>query len=89
MAFNDIRPQAPVHVLIIPKEHIAKIDDITSANVAIMGKLIVAAKKIAALLNINVNGYRLVFNNGPAAGQEVYHIHLHLLGGRDLKWPPG
>jgi histidine triad (HIT) family protein len=89
LAFYDIKPQAPVHILIIPKSHIAKIDDVTGADAEIMGKIIVAAKKIARQLNINENGYRLVFNNGPAAGQEVYHIHLHLLGGRNFKWPPG
>ena len=88
-AFHDIRPRAPVHVLIIPKVHIAKIADIGENEVPAVGKLVLAAKKIADMLNVSEKGYRLVFNNGPQAGQEVYHIHLHLLAGRDMTWPPG
>lgn len=89
LAFEDINPQAPVHVLIIPKEHIEKISDINKDNSEISGKLILVANKIAKDKDILDQGYRLVFNCGKAAGQAVFHIHLHLLGGRDLQWPPG
>lgn len=89
VAFRDINPQAPTHVCVIPREHIRMIDDVTEAHQLIMGKLIHVAKKVAGLLGINNEGYRLVFNNGPAAGQEVYHVHLHVLGGRIFSWPPG
>ncbi|MFC1808915.1 histidine triad nucleotide-binding protein [Candidatus Omnitrophota bacterium] len=88
-AFHDINPQAPTHILIIPKEHIAKIADISDKQECLIGKLVHAAKKIAEKKGISEGGYRLVFNNGSMAGQEVYHIHLHLLGGRNLTWPPG
>ncbi|MBN1493346.1 MAG: histidine triad nucleotide-binding protein [Candidatus Omnitrophica bacterium] len=89
VAFHDIKPQAPTHVLIVPRQHIAKIDDITEFDQLTIGKLVHAGKVVASKLGINHEGYRLVFNNGPAAGQEVYHIHLHVLGGRNFAWPPG
>ncbi len=89
LAFHDIRPQAPVHVLIIPKKHIPAIMEMKEEDSLLIGKLIFTAKKLASELGIESSGYRLVFNNGPASGQEVYHIHLHLLGGRKFKWPPG
>lgn len=88
VAFKDINPQAPVHVLVIPRRHIGAIAELEDEESALVGKLVVAAKKIAASLGL-ADGYRLVFNNGPAAGQLVYHIHLHLLGGRKFSWPPG
>ena len=89
-AFHDINPVAPVHIVIIPKKHIAYVADITTeAEVLLMGKLIQCANAIARDLGIAEQGYRLVFNNGKSAGQEVFHIHLHLLGGRDMIWPPG
>lgn len=87
-AFRDINPQAPEHILIIPKSHIARVENLEDKHAALAGKLIVTAKNIARQLGIQ-NGYRLVFNNGPHAGQEVEHIHLHLLAGRKFAWPPG
>lgn len=89
VAFSDINPQAPVHILIIPKEHIEKISDLNSKNVAVVNSLILAANKLAKDKGIAEAGYRLVFNCGSKAGQAVYHIHLHLLGGRNMNWPPG
>ena len=88
-AFNDISPVAPVHVLIIPKEHIESINDLTSENASVISDVMLAAKEIAAQLGISESGYRVVTNCGQAAGQTVNHIHFHLLGGRDLAWPPG
>jgi histidine triad (HIT) family protein len=89
IAFRDINPQAPTHILIVPKEHIEKISDIKESNKGIVSKLILTANKIAKDLQVKDSGYRLVFNCGANAGQEVFHIHLHLLGGRVFKWPPG
>lgn len=86
-AIHDINPQAPVHILIIPKKHIEKISDLEASDVENAGKLICGAKKIAAAKKWN--DYRLVFNNGPEAGQSVFHVHLHLLSGRRMAWPPG
>lgn len=86
-AIHDINPQAPHHVLIIPKKHIEKIGDLKPQDTQTAGEVVAAAKKIA-----DKNGwkdYRLVFNNGADAGQSVYHIHLHLLSGRKMSWPPG
>ncbi|MBN1154112.1 histidine triad nucleotide-binding protein [candidate division KSB1 bacterium] len=89
IAFHDIRPQAPFHILIIPRKHIATIDDIEVEDKLLIGDLFIVAKEIARELGLHASGYRLVFNCGRNAGQEVYHIHLHLLGGRKLLWPPG
>ncbi|MCJ7555228.1 MAG: histidine triad nucleotide-binding protein [Ignavibacteriaceae bacterium] len=90
LAFNDIRPQAPVHVLIIPKIEIPKVTDIKgSEHAALLGEMIDAANKIARDLSIADDGFRLVFNCGDNGGQEVYHLHLHLLAGRKMNWPPG
>ena len=89
LAFNDINPQAPVHVLIIPKKEIKTINDIKVEDKEILGKIFLVAKKIAKKLNIDKTGYRTVFNCNEDGGQSVYHIHLHLLGGRKLNWPPG
>lgn len=86
-ALHDINPQAPVHVLVIPKKHIEKIDTLEMADAGVIDKVIFGAKKIAA--SHGWTDYRLVFNNGPQAGQTVYHIHLHLLSGRRMNWPPG
>ncbi len=88
-AFNDINPVAPVHVLIVPKNHISFINEINEENSGVMAKIYEAAAKIAEELNISSEGYRVVTNCGEAAGQTVNHIHFHLLGGRDLSWPPG
>lgn len=89
LAFNDIKPQAPVHVVIIPKAHINNISDISEKDAALVGKMIFAAKMIAKNMNIEKSGYRLVFNCNKDAGQEVFHIHAHLMGGRKFAWPPG
>lgn len=88
IAIQDIHPQAPVHSLIIPREHIPMIDDLEERNALLIGRLIEAAKRLAKQKKIE-GGYRLVFNNGALAGQSVFHIHLHLLGGRKMNWPPG
>lgn len=89
MAFHDLNPQAPKHLLIIPKQHIATLNEASDANQALLGKMILGAKKIAQTEGISDAGYRLVFNINPDGGQTVYHIHLHLLGGRHMTWPPG
>ena len=88
-AFKDITPVAPLHTLIIPKKHIAMINDVEEQDAALMGKLFIAAKKIAAEEGYSNAGYRTVMNCGEAAGQTVFHVHMHLLAGRDLSWPPG
>lgn len=89
VAFSDINPQAPHHKLIIPRKHIATINDIEEEETALIGHMHMVAKQLAASLGIAEEGYRLVFNVNKGAGQEVFHIHLHLLAGRPLKWPPG
>ncbi|MGC1182305.1 histidine triad nucleotide-binding protein [Legionella sp.] len=89
MAFRDLNPQAPTHLLIIPKQHIDTINDIEDKEQALLGKMILRAKKIARAEGHGDTGYRLVFNINPDGGQTVYHIHLHLLGGRKMTWPPG
>lgn len=87
-AFHDRNPQAPTHVLIIPNEHIESVDDVTSADVDLLGKLFVVARQVAEEEGVT-EGYRLVVNTGSRAGQSVFHLHMHLLGGRSLSWPPG
>jgi histidine triad (HIT) family protein len=89
LAFHDIDPRAPVHVLIVPRRHIAAVDQLGDADAAIMGRLFMVARSLARELGIADSGYRLVVNNGADAGQSVDHIHMHLLGGRAMKWPPG
>jgi histidine triad (HIT) family protein len=90
LAFKDISPQAPVHVLIIPKEEIPKVNDIEGTKHArLLGEMFDAANKIAREMNIDKEGFRLVINSGNNGGQAVYHLHMHLLGGRQFKWPPG
>ena len=89
LAFKDINPQAPLHVLIIPKAHIATVNDLSDANAATVGRLFLTAKQIAADNGLTEPGYRLVMNCNADAGQTVFHIHLHLLGGRPMTWPPG
>ncbi|MBI4655662.1 MAG: histidine triad nucleotide-binding protein [Elusimicrobia bacterium] len=88
VVFHDLNPHAPVHLLIIPKKHIGRLSECSEDDVHLLGKIQLAAKKIAAKLNIE-NGFRLVTNNGRNAGQSVDHIHYHLLGGRRMNWPPG
>ena len=89
VAFEDIRPVAPTHVLIIPKEHIPSVHELRPNHNAMLGRLFEVANRIADERKIDRDGYRLVFNKGPQAGQTVYHVHMHLLGGRAMGWPPG
>lgn len=90
LAFKDINPQAPVHILIIPKIEIPKVTDLKgSDHAALLGEMIDAANKIAKDLGVAEDGFRLVFNCGNNGGQDVYHLHMHLLGGRKMNWPPG
>ncbi len=86
-AFKDINPQAPVHILIIPNKHIASLNETGAEDQALLGQLILAAPKIARQQGLTA--YRLVINTGAQSGQSVFHIHLHLLGGRNMHWPPG
>jgi histidine triad (HIT) family protein len=88
-AFKDINPQAPHHILIIPNRHIASLNEATEAHQALLGRLLLTAAKIAAGQGVANGGYRLVLNTGTQAGQTVFHIHVHLLAGRSLTWPPG
>ena len=89
LAFNDINPQAPVHILIIPKKEIKTLNDIEPKDQEIMGRMILLAKDLAKENNIDKSGYRTIFNCNDDGGQTVFHIHLHLIGGRSLNWPPG
>jgi histidine triad (HIT) family protein len=89
VAFHDINAQAPVHVLVVPRQHIASCAVMQDDDAGIVGRLFVVARDLAKELGIAELGYRLVINNGAAAGQTVSHIHLHVLGGRAMKWPPG
>ena len=90
LAFKDINPQAPVHILIIPKTEIPKVTDLNGKeHASLLGEMIDAANKLANENGIDESGFRLVLNCGDNGGQEVYHLHLHLLGGRQMKWPPG
>jgi histidine triad (HIT) family protein len=87
VAFRDIDPKAPTHILVIPREHVGSLNDATDA--AMLGRLMLVAKALAASEGLVAEGYRTVVNTGANAGQTVFHIHLHLLGGRKLGWPPG
>ena len=89
LAFRDLNPQAPVHVLIIPKRHIATLNDLQADDAELIGRMTLAAKAIAQKEDIAQEGYRTLFNCNAGAGQTVFHIHMHLLGGRPLGWPPG
>jgi len=89
IAFRDIAPQAPVHILVIPKKPIVRIAEAQEQDAALLGTLLLVAQKIASKLGIEKSGYRLVINNGPDAGEAVPHLHVHLLGSRALNWPPG
>ena len=88
-AFTDINPQAPTHILIIPNKHVASLNEATGEDRALLGQLMLTAAKIARDQGVSDQGYRLVTNTGPQAGQTVFHIHLHLLAGRNMTWPPG
>ena len=89
LAFRDINPQAPTHILIVPRKHIATINDLTEANTDEIGNLFLVAKELAKEEGFSEDGYRVVMNCNAAAGQTVFHLHLHLLGGRNFTWPPG
>jgi histidine triad (HIT) family protein len=89
LAFHDANPQAPVHVLIVPKRTIPRLDEAGESDQQLLGKLIFGAAKVARELGISESGYRVVINNGPDAGESVPHLHVHLLGKRSLAWPPG
>ncbi len=89
IAFNDLNPQAPLHQLIIPKKHIATLNDLDNNDEGLLGEMILCAANLAKSAGFDQSGYRTIFNCRQDGGQEVYHIHLHLLAGRQLKWPPG
>ena len=89
IAFEDVNPQAPVHLLVVPKRHISEIHGMTEADRELVGHLFFTAKKIAADKGLDMKGYRMVINNGAGAGQTVFHLHLHILSGRRFSWPPG
>lgn len=89
IAFDDLHPRAPQHKLIIPRKHIATLNDLSEEDMLLGGQLFYTAQQLAKQLGIAEDGYRVVMNCNPAAGQVVYHIHLHLIGGRNLTWPPG
>lgn len=88
-AFRDIDPKAPVHVLVIPKRHIVSVNDVDAGDAALVGRMVLVAKTLAASEGIAKAGFRLTMNTGREGGQSVDHLHLHLLGGRQLGWPPG
>jgi len=89
VAFHDLHPQAPVHVLVIPREHLANVTAAGAEHEALLGRLLLAGTRVAAATGILDSGFRLVLNAGPHGGQSVDHLHLHVLGGRSLGWPPG
>lgn len=89
IAFHDVNPQAPTHVLIIPKRHIVGLREAAPGDEAILGRLLLAAARVATATGIAESGFRTVVNNGPNAGQTVFHLHVHVLGGRSMAWPPG
>lgn len=89
IAFHDVDPKAPVHVLIVPKRVIPRIAEATKADQLVLGKLLLTAQRVAAQLGLTASGFRIVINNGPDAGESVPHLHVHLLGKRPLSWPPG
>ena len=88
-AFHDINPQAPVHILVIPRRHVASLDDLSDSDAGLVGTVLARAAQLARDLQLNADGYRIVANTGAAAGQTVFHVHFHLLGGRTFGWPPG
>jgi len=89
LAFRDVAPQAPTHFLVIPKKEIATLDDATPEDAALLGHLLVAAARVARELGVSDGGSRVVVNNGGGAGQTVFHLHVHVLAGRPMTWPPG
>ena len=89
LAFRDIGPKAPVHILVVPKKGIARVSEATTADEALLGHLLTVAAEVARREGVDGTGYRLVINKGPHAGESVPHLHVHLLGGRPMSWPPG
>ena len=89
LAFKDIAPQAPTHILVIPRRHVTSLDALQEEDALLAGRLILTAKRLAAEAGLSGQGYRFVINCGRQGGQTVDHLHLHILGGRDLQWPPG
>jgi histidine triad (HIT) family protein len=89
LAFRDINPQAPVHVLVVPKQHITTLNDLDGSHAALVGEMFLAAQEVAQQTGIADSGYRAVVNCNADAGQSVWHIHLHVMGGRRMGWPPG
>ena len=89
LAFDDINPQAPVHTLVIPKRHVSAVQDLGVGDDSLLARLLVSCTKVAALKGVRESGYRLVANTGRDAGQTVFHLHFHVLGGRHMSWPPG
>jgi len=89
LAFDDINPQAPVHVLVIPKEHFASLNDMPGGKQKLLGRILIQAREIARQKGIGERGYRIVLNTEKDSGQDVFHIHFHILGGRRMSWPPG
>jgi len=89
LAFRDVNPQAPTHILVIPKKHIATLNDINNEDAVLLGQMYLAASELAVQCGIAESGYRTLINCGSDGGQTVFHLHLHLMGGRDMQWPPG
>ncbi|HAN48803.1 MAG TPA: histidine triad nucleotide-binding protein [Nitrospira sp.] len=89
LAFHDIKPARPVHILVIPKRHVAAVQDCREGDQALLGHLLLTCSKIAGMKNLAESGYRIVTNTGAESGQTVFHLHLHVLGGRHMAWPPG
>lgn len=89
LAFRDVNPQAPVHLLVIPKQHVRTVNDLVAADEVLLGRMVLTAQRLAQAEGIAESGYRLVMNCNSDGGQTVYHIHLHVLGGRGMHWPPG
>lgn len=89
LAFRDVNPQAPVHLLVIPKQHVSTTNDFAATDEALLGRMLLTAQRLALAEGIAESGYRLVMNCNSDGGQTVYHVHLHVLGGRGMRWPPG
>jgi len=89
LAFEDARPQAPVHILIVPRKHLASLNDATAEDLSLLGRMLTVTAQLARERGLETRGYRTVINTGSGAGQTVFHLHIHLLGGRVFHWPPG
>lgn len=89
LAFDDINPHAPIHILVIPKKHVSAVQDCTTQDQGLLGYLLLSCAKVAKQKGLVESGYRIVTNTGPDGGQTVFHLHLHVMGGRPMNWPPG